>query len=693
MLETMGRPFEIIGPEIISKGQKEFEKELPKFVEEATLTKEAIEVEKKEKNKIKWRRIISAAGTLIFLCGTVWKEKEKIFDAGVGILRGPAVSDVLDQQFANRYKMPKALSDKGVKMDSKEEPEPAIDLGDLHLGFPTEDTEKYDNYSKLVDDREKINVTNPYLRNLITPKLVYLKPPENQKKFSKIVAERAKFYLDGLDQGEGFNEIKERRRKGLKDGNVSDFIDLVTFIVDSHFEYDPTTESWHDYSGEKFSFKIGSTNPISAMLSATGSPIDKFLENKKGYCSHFAEAICYVSEEVKRQFPGKFDNIYFTTFTSAYKFHTWNAWFLVKSNQAVEMGVKNYDETENPTYDLLKTLYDRKIITESKFFEICGDYFSNYESMTEEVDDFDGFMEFALYKKTEKSLDAVKKIIISDANSRFQNDYMSSFKKLEEMDEYSNIRNVQKEILSARENFINDSLKEHIQKYNKIKNTDLLQENPFIFPQVSKKSPQEIQAFIASKTKKIQSMKSTDEYEIYQKKELLQNYIYSIVNLVEETESVETRSNLENELEKNNALLLETYKIELNRIDKNSWHPDRDFYDFATKTFDDLFILESQAQDNTNREKIDQLIIKTMEKWEKNIDQTYHYQKASYMFDRKGQLEFITKILSAIAKAEESNEKYDRENKLSDNNSIQEFLKTFKTKYQLLLEKAQNLPE
>lgn len=389
----------------------------------------------KEWLKKKSKRAFIYLGALSFFAGLGYVKRDKIMEtAGDLLVNNPLSVELLEKRSAQGLQIPggpfrgqleNVVSKVDSEIDSDLAPYGTVKIGGAEVELVGE---KYLESLNTTDQGEKVEITNPILKNLVSTHYQYVKPPENPRAFTEFIHQKVNDYLTKQAElsptqqvayserirNQAIAEATKEKNIKIESGHVSAYIDMVQAIVSECLTYDSTAESWLKTRPDgRLTYKWGGTNPIKAIFSSNGLPIDKLMtESKTGVCRHFAETFAMVSDEVKTLFPNRFQNIYVAPITSGYRWHEFNVIFYVTDSSKAEMLV--YDPLDpkghaSPVYDLFKTLYHRDILSKEEFMRLMGDYFS--EGGTEDGIDVRAFLDIASNDSTETAQLAVRKVL------------------------------------------------------------------------------------------------------------------------------------------------------------------------------------------------------------------------------------------------------------------------------------------
>lgn len=263
-------------------------------------------------------------------------------------------------------------------------PYATIKLRGTTIELREEGTLDYD-LGKLRDKGAKIELKDPYLQNLTNGPHSFLQSAANPHRFAEFIRQEASDSLNMRGAGTWASDVVRDKHTEFEHGDVGEFLSVANEIVNNNLEYDQQTAAWlAPGQGGQTNLKWGGNNPFTAFLSSDHTPVDELLMDKKvGVCRHYAEALPMVCEELKRQNPEKFQNIYVTPLADAYQMHEYNTIYVVTGPHEAKMYV--YDPTAgeskgSPAFDLFRTLYHRQVIDKSLFVKLSGEYIQSRSS-------------------------------------------------------------------------------------------------------------------------------------------------------------------------------------------------------------------------------------------------------------------------------------------------------------------------
>ncbi len=274
---------------------------------------------------------------------------------------------------------------------------------------------------QIISSGSKINLASPILKTLIKPGLSFLKPPKDEQRFENFVRTEANLIF----QKNSF--IADR----FNQGDFAAFCQVTAEICSKHLTYDPATKAWQNRQNGRDFIKISKTNPVRAIFSADNEPVDELLIDKhESVCRHFAETMVYFSQTLKKLYPEKFDNFYFTTVIYPQTWHEATIAYAVTSPNsavAVAFDLTNYSRY-SPAFSLLEEAYLRQIINTEVFEKSVFEY----QLLGGDTSDMDlaAFWEFALAQKDETSKNYAKlslEIYHQHLNSQIGSDYSTLY--------------------------------------------------------------------------------------------------------------------------------------------------------------------------------------------------------------------------------------------------------------------------
>lgn len=294
-----------------------------------------------------------------------------------------------------------------------------LDIKDNHFNI-YEGPWKLAQSGKENDSGPAIEIKDPYLKNVLAEDFQYVRPPADSAQFDQFLIKEINTYT---------NKRKDLSpEQSFGQGNISEFLDIAQKIVDKNMHYDDQSETWlKPEKGERMSVKWGQGNPISALYSTDNTPVDRLLMEKHyGLCRDYADCLGRVTDEIKRIYPGKFQNIYVRSFGNSYQWHAYNLVFVVANPQEVDVFdlEPQTGQADAAAYEVVKMMRDRNIITNDEYLSSQAK-FLNLKGAKESAGNTFALLESALRANRQDVVKTVKEHILRNGGTE-ELDYLKS---------------------------------------------------------------------------------------------------------------------------------------------------------------------------------------------------------------------------------------------------------------------------
>lgn len=348
-------------------------------------------------------------GLLTFFAGAGYLKRNEVVTWGArAVMQNPHIMNTFDRHFNQGLENAEEQQD----LDIDEQGEEARGVGvKIEINGNTINSFPSTSYIKAPDER-KIEIEDPYLKNLLQENYQKVKKPKNPEAFDHFLIQEINFFLN--------QKNNKSLRESYEKGNVGSIIELVDSVVRKNMDYDKNTSVWLQ-TGEngRLGLKWGKTSPVKAFFSTDGIAVDELLmKSHMGVCRQFSDALGLVTEELKKIYPEKFQNLYVVSFQNSYQWHVYNLLLVARSGKefdAVEIEPQD-GSGGSPSYELIKMMYDRKIINKDEYFEGMRKILEIKGDRTIDFVDIYAVIESAKTSNKQEVIDAVKRYFVKNGS-------------------------------------------------------------------------------------------------------------------------------------------------------------------------------------------------------------------------------------------------------------------------------------